>query len=482
MYNTFLYGTAINDHRKVHLELPSARTYTKLQLGYDVPRDSNILIQLAANDDNSRNSAALVQKKPEVYNSFGPISFKSAFQRILARHPYPYYQGPLFTHLKTLSGDSIRSDDSNVDFLRSKITFIHPETQPCYKWSPLESGLNGWKCKENGNSAEEVSYVVTNDLGGNICGPSSLLDNLRLLYPCKYSKCIIECPCKICTDVWRRCREGCKTLRCLKCDYQCRDHKLNLQRTFNSHEHHFTLIASEENFFHFVTPYSGIPLSCERCSDDVLEHQILHLAFHLKCKFCRHEFRSFENSSVVTFSDFIKSEKEISEEEDSTCSICFKVCLDKEARKIHQNRSHGSHCCKDCNEVFTSRRKLQYHFSQNHKDAVDEKVFSTHNVKDYGFIECDRCNSYFNSKSSLYRHRREVHSMTEYNTDYIQKDSLTFKCTECDKSFWRRFDLQRHINAVHKRMTKFQCQVCGKAYPRKDTLIRHSKTIHGTGD
>ena len=142
MYNTFLYGTAINDHRKVHLELPSARTYTKLQLGYDVPRDSNILIQLAANNNNSRNSAALVQKKPEVYNSFGPVSFKSAYQRILARHPYPYYQGPLFTHLKTLPGNSIQFDDSsNIDFLGSKITFNHPETQPCYKWSPLESGL-----------------------------------------------------------------------------------------------------------------------------------------------------------------------------------------------------------------------------------------------------------------------------------------------------------------------------------------------------
>ena len=250
----------------------------------------------------------------------------------------------------------------------------------------------------------------------------------------------------------------------------------------NSNEHHFTLIANEENSFHFVTPYSGIPLSCDRCSDDVLEHQILHLTFHLKCKFCRHEFRSFENSSVVTFTDFIKSEKEISEEEDSTCTICFKVCLDKEARKIHQNRSHGSHGCKDCNEIFTSRRKLQYHIRQNHKDAEDEKIFSTNNSKDHGLIECDRCNSYFNSKSSLYRHRREVHGITEYNTDYIQKDSLTFKCTECDKSFWRRFDLQRHINAVHKRMSKFQCQVCGKGYPRKDTLIRHSKTIHENGD
>ena len=95
------------------------------------------------------------------------------------------------------------------------------------------------------------------------------------------------------------------------------------------------------------TPYAGIPRSCQICTNDVLEHQILHLIVHLNCKFCRQEFRPFEYRSIVNIYDFKMAEVELRKEEESTCPSFLKVCFDIKSRKRHEKRSHGSHTCTD---------------------------------------------------------------------------------------------------------------------------------------
>ena len=95
MLNGCGYG---ND--KYYLETPSVRTFAKVEVQYDVPRDSKFLIQLAVHE--RQISSKLYENKPEVNNYYGPVSFKSAFQRILSKHPYPFYQSPLGLELKSL--------------------------------------------------------------------------------------------------------------------------------------------------------------------------------------------------------------------------------------------------------------------------------------------------------------------------------------------------------------------------------------------
>ena len=97
------------------------------------------------------------------------------------------------------------------------------------------------------------------------------------------------------------------------------------------------MVNKDVNYFQFATPYSGIPVNCESCSKDVLEHQILHLLVHLSCKFCCFEFRPFEKESIVTLGNFTTAERNMIKDENRTCSICFFKCRDILARKRHEN-------------------------------------------------------------------------------------------------------------------------------------------------
>ncbi|KNE73064.1 hypothetical protein AMAG_17331 [Allomyces macrogynus ATCC 38327] len=47
-----------------------------------------------------------------------------------------------------------------------------------------------------------------------------------------------------------------------------------------------------------------------------------------------------------------------------------------------------------------------------------------------------------------------------------------FACTECGRTFWRKFDCIRHVR-THTRERPFPCAGCGRAFARKDALARH---------
>ena len=69
--------------------------------------------------------------------------------------------------------------------------------------------------------------------------------------------------------------------------------------------------------------------------------------------------------------------------------------------------------------------------------------------------------------------------MTKFNINYVKKSSVTFKCTECEMSFWRKDGLKRHSDTVHNKKNLLKCLIFGKKFPRKDTLTRHLRNIHG---
>ena len=199
----------------------------------------------------------------------------------------------------------------------------------------------------------------------------------------------------------------------------------------------------------------------------------------MKCKFCQQEFRPFENRQVVTFKDFTKSLQEIYAIEISTCSLCFKVCLDKEARKIHERRNHRTYNCHECNITFSSKGKLQYHFNLVHQVDKKKNISSKQNLKTSKTYNCSECGLKFYHQHNLYRHEREAHLLIDFNVNYVKKDSLTYKCDQCDKTFLRRSALKRHSDTVHSAEKKYDCQICAKKFPRKDNLARHRRNKHG---
>jgi len=113
-----------------------------------------------------------------------------------------------------------------------------------------------------------------------------------LVYTSTSHNCVIHCPCTICTDPNAECKLFCKTEACSECTSQCQEHKIKLPRLFNSNS---DLVTMKIDMYQFATPHAGIPLNCLKCTDDVLEHQIFHLVFHTRCRFCSVDKNSYSS-------------------------------------------------------------------------------------------------------------------------------------------------------------------------------------------
>ena len=78
-------------------------------------------------------------------------------------------------------------------------------------------------------------------------------------------------------------------------------------------------------------------------------------------------------------------------------------------------------------------------------------------------FNCNQCKKPFPSLSLLCEHTFAVHR--------------AFRCTICGAQFTQRSNLQRH-SLRHVGFKPFVCKVCDKAYYRKDHLVRHIELTH----
>jgi hypothetical protein len=104
-------------------------------------------------------------------------------------------------------------------------------------------------------------------------------------------------------------------------------------------------------------------------------------------------------------------------------------------------------------------------YSPSHDGNADERSTRTYSCS---FTSCGRI---FTKLGEL----RE-HSLTHgssFQTHTITSDGA-FNCTECESTFKRLPDLQRHTRSIHSNFKPFVCPYrCGKAFSRKDALKRH---------
>ncbi|XP_057657033.1 zinc finger protein 100-like isoform X2 [Diorhabda carinulata] len=132
-----------------------------------------------------------------------------------------------------------------------------------------------------------------------------------------------------------------------------------------------------------------------------------------------------------------------------------------------------------CEKLNSPIRNLDY------KDAVDLSSKS-----------CILCTLSFNTKSKLKNHMLEVHKMKR-PAPVDRKKIDIFACTECNKSFTRKFDMQRHIKRKHPQTsiepsvrcknlemankckitepdeTYYQCNICQNKFSTSSVFITH---------
>ena len=94
--------------------------------------------------------------------------------------------------------------------------------------------------------------------------------------------------------------------------------------------------------------------------------------------------------------------------------------------------------------------------------------------------QCEKCSftTYCSRmmKTHLNRHLREEGQLVD-----DQGRSIFFPCDICEKSFTKKFDLQKHINRDHFGQAAFQCEKCPQTFKFENTLARHRFKEHGIG-
>ena len=496
MSNYLVRGFHFQDSsKKLELKLPTAREYKLLTVDTSSEKVQPLLLIKHAVSMRQKSFLKRGWSKPVIYRGYEEVRLYNSLQQILSKHPFPLQQGPSIPQLDCAA----YSNETENDMLIAKTIFNHSESQECGHWTPIHSGLNGWGIlTENTPQMESQCETFTvSQIENGIQGPASSKNDMNLLYTCQLQNCIIRCPCSICKNTTEQCEANCESKMCQQCTQQCTLHKLKLPWSFNAKTDHFTMVTQDINYIQFATPYAGIPLHCESCSSDVLEHQILHLVVHLRCKFCCLEFRPFDKKSIVTTRDFIEAERNMIKDENRTCSICFIRLKDQTARERHEIRKHRPQekklKCDLCNKSYLDMTGLKHHNEtkhgaiHNHKCELCKGIFSSYSAlsghKRIAHIEenqskCSDCEKIFTSKQALIRHKREVHRYTMANMDYAPDDSDILECKECDATFMRESNLRRHKETVHgsgniRKIIK--CPSCGQDFSRKDNLTRHMK-------
>lgn len=384
--------------------------------------------------------------------------FPKLLKSKIEKHPVPRNQGPLLPILHLMSAD-IPSWEQAMKF---HTAFQHDPKQKCAKWTVGSRNIFSI-C-----NIYEVSDFSPSE---TFCsGPFSRRETMSGVYTCIYKQCSVECPCKLCSEIQSLpCRSLCRSHPCQDCEKQCRLHSIEFERTFDIKKHAFSIKTDGGTAEKYVLKHAGIPKDCRSCADNLLDHQLFHLLPHQLCKFCRQLSQPGDTSTIpiIKVDDYIKAKSEAKSKIEKTCSQCYKVFGKVSKRIAHETTQHGDQvrdfACNDCEEKFSNKNALIYHWTINHDSESVPKIM------------CEVCNECFISKVSLKEHRETTH-----------KDSNILKCDYCDASFTLKTNLLRHMKLLHVQAQshksegpKFTCEVCAINFSRRDNLSRHLKRKHG---
>ena len=212
-------------------------------------------------------------------------------------------------------------------------------------------------------------------------------------------------------------------------------------------------------------------------------HSVKGLA---KCDVCEEEFNHYK--------DLLKHKKMLHPKIEKlgsnvhakagnyVCNICDANFKSKTGHRYHIKTLHNTiknFECKDCGQKFA-----QTHILDNHLKG-DNCISRIRN--------CDSCDEVFNSKKELVQHRRQFHrekfecgicnamlatkGSRDIHVEFMHTKIKNFECTTCSMQFYKKPQLQQHVQKVHMGIT-YDCHICTSKLTNKQSFEYHMKTVH----
>ena len=150
--------------------------------------------------------------------------------------------------------------------------------------------------------------------------------------------------------------------------------------------------------------------------------------------------------------------------------------IDEESRNNVPKKatSQKTHQCSVCSKQFSTAYSANLHYKLVHN-----------HIRNY---KCDHCQKSFGRKPELERHIEARHQMVKYKCDvcssvFTSKSYLThhkrkhlstesvpkYRCKECEKEYKDAGGLRRHVKSIHLNI-KFKCDPCKKVLSYEGAL------------
>ncbi|KAF9414339.1 hypothetical protein HW555_007736 [Spodoptera exigua] len=169
------------------------------------------------------------------------------------------------------------------------------------------------------------------------------------------------------------------------------------------------------------------------------------------------------------------------------CHICNKtfksnIYLEFHYRNIHIEEDDKRLSCDKCNILFSSPKRLCYHFFQK-KQALRSHIRSHGLTKSF---TCDMCDFSCKQGSGILDHKKRKHNPQKVNCNNCKKifvnqneyDKHTCKhnikslCPICGVQIKRNYSLNRHMLS-HSDECKYKCHRCPAKYKTHSALVAH---------
>ncbi|CAH2987571.1 unnamed protein product [Chilo suppressalis] len=160
-----------------------------------------------------------------------------------------------------------------------------------------------------------------------------------------------------------------------------------------------------------------------------------------------------------------------------TCVICSVVHISFKNLYHHMSSHYRNYCCKKCGAGYITIAALRKH-GKTHAQ---------------GIFPCDYCDKTYTSLTKKRNHEKGVHTggwlrnkcphcpqifVSYYDrSEHLVKEHnekpIIYPCNACNKTYKKKFELNRHIKHHHLQQKSFLCDQCNAKFFSKRGLVDH---------